>query len=80
MAADMVFRLDHDHRGAGLARHDRGRQAGRARADDDHVGFAVPSHCVCHFGVFRLDCGRDTNHEPYSFGNWLDGRSFSFVA
>ena len=61
MAADMALGFDHDHRRAGLARHDGGRQAGRARADDDNVGLAVPIHCICHCGLFRLDCGRDTN-------------------
>ena len=61
MAANMVLGLDDDHRRAGLARHDRGGQAGRAGADDDDVGLAIPIHCICHFGLFRLDCGRDTN-------------------
>ena len=42
MAADMRLRLDHDHRRAGLARHDGGRHARRAGSDDDDIGFAIP--------------------------------------
>ena len=44
VAADMVLRLDDDDRRAGLARDNRGRQAGRAGADDDDVGLAIPLH------------------------------------
>src|SRR5580700_4654443 len=61
MAADMVLGFDHDHRRTGLARHDGRWQAGRTGSDDDDVGLAIPTHCICHFGLFRLDCGRDTN-------------------
>ena len=42
VAADMRLRLDDDDRGAGFARDNRGRHSGRARADDDDIGFAIP--------------------------------------
>jgi hypothetical protein len=42
MTADARLCLHDDHRGAGLARHDRGRHPRGARADDDDIGFAVP--------------------------------------
>ena len=42
VAADMRLRLDDDDRGAGFTRDDRGRHSGRARADDDNVGLAIP--------------------------------------
>ena len=48
MAADMRLRLDHDHRRAGLARHDGGRHAGRAGSDDDDIGFAIPFGWTTH--------------------------------
>ncbi len=50
VAADMRLRLDHDHRGARFLGRDRGRETGRARADDDDVGLAMPlggGCCAC---------------------------------
>jgi len=42
VAADIRFRLDQDHRGAGLARDDGGGKPGRAGADHHDIGLAIP--------------------------------------
>jgi hypothetical protein len=39
----MRLRLDDDHRRAGLARNDRRRHAGGARADYDDIRLAIPT-------------------------------------
>jgi hypothetical protein len=42
MPAGMRLRLQHDYRKPSLACHDRGRRPGRAGADDNDVGLAIP--------------------------------------
>ena len=49
VAADVVFRLDHDNRRAGFTGHDGGRKARRARADHHNIGLAIPSDWTAHF-------------------------------
>ena len=51
MPADIVVRIDHDHRRTLLARHYRGRQARGSRPDDDHIDDLVilnlPASALC---------------------------------
>ena len=44
VTADILFSLDQDHRGSRLPRDNGGGKSGRARADHDDVGFAIPFH------------------------------------
>ena len=53
-AADVEVLVDHDDRGAVVARRDGGGQSGDARADHDHVGGVVPSDVAVGLGARLL--------------------------
>jgi hypothetical protein len=57
-AADVEILLNHDHRGTGIARRNRRRQTGYARADHHHVRGRVPARRALRGAFGRAEARR----------------------